>query len=123
MDQRTANEQISEQQTTRTTNPWTFSTTVGFFAGLIWGGIKLTEYGLHFTRVSPGFLVKPFFEPWFFVSWPGLFISWGVFIVFSICAALLYALFFRKVKGAWFSMVYGILWWLLLYAALGPMLG
>jgi uncharacterized membrane protein YagU involved in acid resistance len=93
---------------------------IGFFAGLIWGGVKLIEYGLKFTELTPGILIEPFFKHTFVISWWGLGIGWVAFIVFSIIAALIYGFALRKVKGPLLGMVYGVVWWTVIYWIIGP---
>ena len=41
--------------------------------------------------------------------------GWLFFIVFSILASLLYTFTIRKLKGPLPGMVYGIVWWLILF--------
>jgi hypothetical protein len=93
---------------------------IGFFAGLIWGGVKLIEYGLKFTELTPGILIEPFFKHNFVISWWGLGLGWVAFIVFSIMAALIYGFALYKVKGPYLGMVYGVVWWAVIYWIIGP---
>ncbi|MFC0216085.1 YqhR family membrane protein [Paenibacillus chartarius] len=105
------------------TNRWLFGAYIGFFAGLIWGGLRIVEYYFRFTDVVPGFLVEFFFRHDFLTTpWGGV-VGWGAFIIFSIVAAELYAAFLFKVKGPWIGLMYGLLWWGLLYLLVGPMTG
>jgi uncharacterized membrane protein YagU involved in acid resistance len=96
---------------------------IGFFAGLIWGGLKLVEYGLKFTKVSPGFLLEPFYKHSFLATWLGMVMGWGAFILFSVVAALIYGYAFHKIEGAWPGLAYGLAWWIMIYAILGPWCG
>ncbi|WP_284640518.1 YqhR family membrane protein [Paenibacillus silviterrae] len=112
-----------QDQTVQHTNPWYFAIYVGFFAGIFWGGLKMLENYLHFTSLSPGFLVEPFFKHSFLMSTGGYVLGWLFFILFSVAAALVYALFFRKVKGPWIGMAYGLAWWGLIYLLVGPVTG
>jgi len=93
---------------------------IGFFAGLIWGAVKLMEYGLKFTELSPGMLIEPFYKHAFVISWWGLGFGWAAFIIFSIIAAMIYGFTLRKVKGPWFGLVYGVAWWTVIYWVIGP---
>ncbi|GIQ70702.1 hypothetical protein DUZ99_14905 [Xylanibacillus composti] len=113
----------ANKQTVHHTNPWRFALQIGFFAGLIWGGVRIAEYYFKFTEVIPGFLAEPFMKHSFIASWSGHLFGWGVFTVFSIAAAFIYAAFFRKIKGPWFGLLYGAAWWLLLYLLIGPWTG
>ncbi|WP_150270725.1 YqhR family membrane protein [Paenibacillus tepidiphilus] len=99
------------------TNPWTFALELGFFAGLIWGAIRWLLYWLRFTKVVPGFLGEPFFRHDFLVTAPGHLAGYLIFIAFSMIAALIYVLIFRKLRGPWPGILYGILWWSLLFLA------
>jgi uncharacterized membrane protein YagU involved in acid resistance len=108
---------------THRTSKGLFALYIGFFAGLIWGGVRLLSYGLKFTTVPPGFLIKPFFKNSFVATWPGMLLGWGSFIVFSLVAALIFIAFLRKVRGSWVGLVYGFLWWVLIYVVIGPIFG
>jgi hypothetical protein len=110
----------SKKREHKPTNPVTYSLYIGFFAGLLWGGIKLLEFAMRFTEVVPGFLLEPFFRHAFLVTWQGLLLGYACFIAFSIIAALGYGLFFRKLKGPWPGIGYGIAWWGALYLLIGP---
>lgn len=105
------------------TNPFWFAIYIGFFAGLIWGGLKMLEFGLKFTQVVPGFLLEPFFRHSFLLTWQGMFLGWASFIGLSIAASCLYMLFLRKLKGPWPGIGYGLVWWSLLYLLAGPLTG
>ncbi|WP_213617816.1 YqhR family membrane protein [Paenibacillus sp. J22TS3] len=104
------------------TNPWWFALQLGFFAGLIWGGIHGVFYFMRFTKIIPGFLAEPFFKHAYLKTMPGYFIGWLFFIIFSILAALIYTMFLRKLKGPWPGLVYGALWWAVLFLLAGPAL-
>lgn len=105
------------------TNPFLFSLNTGFFAGLIWGAIKGFFYYLSFTTIIPGYLVEPFFKHSFLESAPGYYAGWGFFTLFSIIATMLYVFLFRKLKGPIPGMVYGIVWWCIIFLLAGPMTG
>jgi len=103
----------------RRTNPWTFALYVGFFAGLIWGAVKIVLYSLRFTSVLPGFMVEPLFKHEFMKSWRGLLTGWAFIIAASIAAALLYTAVLRKVKGPYPGILYGAAWWLVSFLLAG----
>lgn len=105
------------------TNQWRFALYVGVAAGLLWGGLKLVEQYFHFTRLSPGFLIEPFFKHAYLSTWQGMAVGWLAFIVFSVIASLLYAAFLAKARGPWFGIGYGLLWWGLIFLLLGPISG
>lgn len=102
------------------TNPWLFALQVGLFAGLIWGGLQVIFYYLEFTKILPGFMVEPFFYHNFLKSWSGIFVGWACFLLFSIFSAYIYTLFFRKWKGPWPGIGYGLLWWCIWFVIIGP---
>jgi hypothetical protein len=93
------------QETHHTPKGW-FALYIGFFAGLIWGGVKLLAFGMKFTAVPPGFLIEPFYKMSFLATWRGMLLGWGAFIVFSMAAALLFIGFVHKVHGPWMGLVY-----------------
>ncbi|WP_230202520.1 YqhR family membrane protein [Paenibacillus ihumii] len=105
------------------TNVWTFSLQLGFFAGLIWGGIKALMYYFRLSVILPGYLAEPFFKTPFLKTQAGYYVGWLFFILFSIIAALLYTLLFRRLKGPYPGIIYGIVWWAVIFMVLGPMLG
>ncbi|WP_151734330.1 YqhR family membrane protein [Paenibacillus tengchongensis] len=103
------------KQGKKQTNPWFFAMELGFFAGAIWGLIRWLLYWLRFTKVPPGFLGEPFFRHDFLVTAPGHLAGYLLFIAFSMIAAMIYVLLFRKLRGPWPGMLYGILWWSALF--------
>lgn len=104
------------------TNRFFFALELGFYAGLIWGGIRWIFYAFHFTSILPGFLLEPFFKHSFLQSMAGQVAGWLSFIVLSIIASLLYVLLFRRAKGPWPGIVYGIVWWVVLFIVLAPLM-
>ncbi|MRN53571.1 YqhR family membrane protein [Paenibacillus monticola] len=107
----------SHQQKSDPTNPWIFALELGYFAGLIWGGARWLMYTLHFTKVIPGFLAEPFFKHDFLMTPAGHLLGYLFFIGFSVVVSLLYVLILRKLKGPWPGMIYGVLWWSVLFLA------
>lgn len=97
-----------------------FAIQIGFFAGLIWGAVKAIEAYFRFTQIPAEFMAKPFFAASFMKTNAGFWMGWLIFIVFSILAALLYALLLRKTSGHWMGLLYGAAWWTLLYVLVGP---
>ncbi|MFE5322921.1 YqhR family membrane protein [Paenibacillus sp. NPDC056579] len=105
------------------TNRWNFSLYIGFYAGVIWGAVKMLEHYLHFTSLPPGFLVEPFFLKSFLLSAQGYIVGWIFFILFSILAALLYVAMLPKAIGPWPGIAYGAAWWALIFLLVGPITG
>lgn len=107
----------SSKQKTSHTNPFYFAVELGFFAGLIWGGARLLMYALHFTKVIPGFLAEPFFRHDFLLTPAGHLLGYLCFIAFSVLVTLIYVFIFRRLRGPWPGMIYGVLWWSVLFLA------
>ncbi|SFF01844.1 Conserved membrane protein YqhR [Paenibacillus catalpae] len=105
------------------TNPWMFSSMIGFFAGLVWGVIRWLFYELKFTTELPGLLVDPFFKSSYLKTGWGIVIGIASYIVFSILASLLYKVLLGKLKGPWPGVFYGLGWWAVIFLLLGPALG
>lgn len=105
------------------TNRFFFSLNLGFFAGFFWGGLMILTYYLGFSKVSPVFLAKPMFSDTMLEGWSGHLIGWGHFIVFSILATGIYVLLLYRLKGPWPGIIYGAVWWVFLYLAIGPVTG
>lgn len=103
------------------TNPFTYSLHIGFFAGLIWGAVKLLEFAMRYTEIVPGFLIEPFFQHAYLVTYMGLALGYASFIGFSIVAALMYGLLLRKLRGPLPGLAYGVAWWAVIYLLVGPM--
>ncbi|MGF7048572.1 hypothetical protein J2T13_003080 [Paenibacillus sp. DS2015] len=102
------------------TNAFAFALELGFFAGIIWGAVHWLCYSLKFTMIIPAFLAEPFFKHVFLKTGAGHLIGWLFFIFMSIIATIIYVLIFRKMKGPWPGLAYGVLWWIILFVAVGP---
>lgn len=102
------------------TNPWFFALYIGFFAGVIWGFVKIAAYYFRFTTVIPGFLVEPFYKHDFLLTGGGILVGWIYFILFSILGSFVYMLLLGKLKGPVPGILYGIGWWMVLYYIVGP---
>jgi hypothetical protein len=111
-----------QQRKNTYTNVFTFALELGFFAGLIWGTMHWIFYIFKFTKVIPAYLAEPFFKHEFLKSGAGHLIGLLTFIAFSIAASLIYATLFRKMKGPWPGVIYGMLWWFIVFVAVGPFL-
>jgi hypothetical protein len=112
-----------EISTENVTNLWFFALYIGFYAGLIWGGLKVIEYFMKFTSIVPGFFVELFFKHEFLMTWQGYLTGWAFFILFSILASFIYMAALSRVLGPWMGVAYGLLWWCLLYLFIGPLAG
>lgn len=96
---------------------------LGFFAGLLWGLLRWLFYTLHFTIVAPGFLAEPFFKHSFMNTMAGHLVGLLFFIGLSVIASLVYTLMFRRLNGPVPGIVYGLVWWAILFVLTGPKLG
>ncbi|MBW7473570.1 hypothetical protein K0T92_02275 [Paenibacillus oenotherae] len=114
---------LRQRKRGRQTNPYWFCVRLGFFAGLIWGSFRWVLYQIHFTKVIPAFLAEPFFRSAFLKSPWGYAIGLAAFILLSIVAALVYKLLLGKIAGPRPGIAYGLLWWVVLFIGIGPLLG
>lgn len=105
------------------TNPWLHALQVGFFAGIIWGGIHWICEVMKFTSVHSGYWIEPFFMRNDLAAPLGHVLGIGSFVLFSILAAFLYRAALIRFRGPWAGMVYGTVWWAVIFAALGPAFG
>ncbi|WP_435171089.1 YqhR family membrane protein [Paenibacillus glycanilyticus] len=105
------------------TNPWLFSSMIGFFAGLIWGILRWLFYELKFTTELPGMLADPFFKSTYLKTGWGIVVGIASYIVFSVLAALLYKVLLGRLRGPWPGVLYGLAWWAVIFLLLGPVLG
>lgn len=112
-----------KRATEKKTNILFFALQLGFFAGLIWGGIHWLLFYLNFTRVPQSFLAEPFFKHSFMMTGAGYWIGWLFFVVLSIFVVMIYVLLFRKLKGPWPGIGYGIVWWVLVFVFIAPWMG
>ncbi|BBI33060.1 YqhR family membrane protein [Cohnella abietis] len=115
--------QGKDSNSPKPTNFYLFSMKIGFFAGFIWGLVRWLSVGLNFTKVSQAFLLDPFVSRKLLNGW-----GWGVaglaaFIIMSVIAALLYVLLLGRLQGPWPGLMFGAVWWGLLYAWAGPAVG
>ncbi|OBA05627.1 hypothetical protein A9P44_13035 [Paenibacillus polymyxa] len=100
-----------------------FALELGFFAGLLWGLIRWLFYSLHFTVVAPGFLAEPFFKHSFMNTMAGHLVGLLFFIALSVVASLVYTLILRSFNGPIPGIIYGLIWWVVLFVLTGPKLG
>lgn len=105
------------------TNRSAYAAQIGLFAGLIWGCVRWMFYNMKFTTELPSFLMEPFFKHDFLVTYWGVLIGLAGFILFSIIASMLYMVMLSKLRGPWPGIFYGIVWWALMFLAVGPLLG
>ncbi|CAM3587394.1 YqhR family membrane protein [Marinicrinis lubricantis] len=110
-------------QTVHRSNKWLYALHIGFFAGLIWGGIQSLLYYFEMTEWFPAFLAEPFYKHEYLQSTEGRVLGWLYFILFSILASFIYTLFLAKFNGPWIGLIYGFAWWVIIAVAIGPFMG
>lgn len=111
-----------EQQESYKVKMWKFTFVVGFFAGLIWGGLDVIMYYLKFTKIIPAIEWRLFFTENFLTNWMGHLLGIAGNVIISIGAAVLYAYTLLKFRGPWVGIAYGAVWGLLGYGLVGPFL-
>ncbi|GAB2693061.1 YqhR family membrane protein [Paenibacillus thermoaerophilus] len=102
---------------------WRYAVGIGFFAGLLFGFLKIAEVYFRFTSVPITFLIRPYFTQEFLRSGWGLWFGWGAFTLMSIACSLLYALLLRRTGGPWAGFAFGLAVWGAVYCFLGPWFG
>jgi hypothetical protein len=112
----------SHQETSRT-NPYWFSLKIGFFAGLLWGGVRWMAAAMNFTKVSAAFLADPWVRRSALGSafWQAA--GYALFILMSLAAALVYGRVMRRFRSPAAGLLFGIGWWAVIYLLAGPLIG
>lgn len=100
-----------------------FALQLGFFAGLIWGMARMLFYYLQFTQTNVGFLLLPLLGEDFLAGTGGMLLGLLSFIVLSMVAAVIYTFTLRRMRGPWAGVLYGLVWFGLVYMAVGMLLG
>lgn len=113
---------VRNLQQTGVTKPIPYALKIGFFAGLIWGGLRLLAYYCHFTYEPAAFLIKMWLAEDQLQTAFGHIVGTISFVIFSMAASFIYIWFFRTLEGPWPGLWYGLGWWGLLFG-LGPILG
>ncbi|ENH97446.1 hypothetical protein J416_05518 [Gracilibacillus halophilus YIM-C55.5] len=94
---------------------------VGFFGGFIWSVIAAIAGYFQFTEVTPKTIIL---RSWLQTSWSdqwlGQWISIFVISMLSIGIAFVFYLLFRKIKGIWIGIVFGLSLWALIFWLLEP---
>ena len=108
------------RQTVKKTNRLGFALQLGLFGGLFWGGVYLALEYFRFTRISLASFLRIFGSGLERDSLWGTVGGWGLFVVFTIIAALLYVFFLHKIRWPWMGIFYGLVWWALIHIWLGP---
>lgn len=80
----------------------------GFAGGIIWSLVAYLCFSFHFTAIEPNVLLEPFTVGSWRKMWIGKTISILVYGLFSTGCALVYYLFFKKLKSMWVGAIYGL---------------
>lgn len=89
----------------------------GFIGGILWSFMGWLAAVFHFTEIGPTILLQPFVSAGWRDGYPGVLLSIFLIGIISVFTALLYYLFFKKVKSMWGGAGYGIILWILVFYA------
>jgi hypothetical protein len=92
----------------------------GFVGGILWSSLALLVYFFNFTDVRPNVILEPWALGDWKKGWIGSVFSILTIGILSIGTALLYYALFRKMKGIWVSMLYGVVLFVLVFYVLNP---
>lgn len=93
----------------------------GFVGGVIWSICGILLYYFNFSEIAPRtFELRPWIEAGWTDSWIGDIISVLVAGVLSIVPAFIYYGLFKKIKSAWFAVIFGGLLWIIIFYVLNP---
>ncbi|CAH2715245.1 hypothetical protein BACCIP111895_02429 [Neobacillus rhizosphaerae] len=113
-----------EQKPTNYPKPMSFSVMVfwtGLFGGVFWGILGFLAYYFNFTEIRPNVILEPWQLGDWKKGWPGIVLSIILIGVLSIIVAFVYYAVFRKFKGFWFGLGFGIILFLLVFFILNPL--
>ncbi len=96
--------------------------TIGFFAGLFWGGAFFVAYYINFSNLGTSMFVKPFLKSELVNKWQGHLIGWIIFILLCEIVAIIYSLLLTRYKTPWMGILYGIVIWGLIMFILNPLI-
>ncbi|MET3699201.1 membrane protein YqhR [Bacillus oleivorans] len=97
------------------------SVIIGLCGGFLWSLIGYIAYLFSFTEVSPRAVLEPIAVGDWQNTWLGLVISFVILSVLSAGTALLYYVAFKRFKGMWPGMVYGLLLFGIIFFILNPL--
>jgi hypothetical protein len=94
---------------------------IGVFAGLFWGAVWYFFYIFSFSEVGPNYFLMPFaLGDWKKEIWGNL-TGITVMGILSVGVAILYGAFFKKFQGIIPGVIYGLVWWALVFFAVGSL--
>ncbi|MFX3622579.1 MAG: YqhR family membrane protein [Ectobacillus sp.] len=92
---------------------------IGIFGGLFWAGVWYFLHIFSFSEVGPNYFILPFaFGDWKQGVWGNIL---GIIVmgVLSLGVAVLYGALFKKFQGVIPGILYGLVWWGILFLAVG----
>ncbi|GER66150.1 hypothetical protein BpJC7_05170 [Weizmannia acidilactici] len=92
----------------------------GFTGGIIWSVVAYLCFYLHFTTIEPNILLEPFTVGSWRKIWIGKMIAILAYGLISIGVAIVYYLFFKKIKSMWAGAAYGLCLCALVLLVLNP---
>lgn len=113
-----------EQKKTNYQGPMPFLVMVfwtGLFGGLFWGTLGYFAYFLNFSEISPNVILEPWALGGWKNGWIGTIISIIIIGIFSVAAAFAYYVAFKKFKGIWFGLGFGLVLFLIVFFVLNPL--
>ncbi|HWO77605.1 MAG TPA: YqhR family membrane protein [Bacillus sp. (in: firmicutes)] len=115
------NKELEQNKTEEQLSLAALSAIIGLCGGLFWSLIGYVAYLFSFTKVSPRAVLEPIAVGDWKNTWLGLVISIVLLSVLSMGAALLYYAAFRRFKGMWLGMAYGLLLFGVIFFILNPL--
>lgn len=93
----------------------------GLFGGVFWSTLGYIAHLLNFTEIHPHIILEPWALGVWKKKWLGTVISILMIGILSVGAAFVYYGAFRKLKGIWPGLVYGLSLFLLVFLVLNPL--
>ncbi|MFY4776274.1 YqhR family membrane protein [Metabacillus sp. RGM 3146] len=89
----------------------------GFTGGILWSFMGWIASAFHFAEIGPTLILQPFISAGWKDGYQGILLSIFLIGIISIFTALLYYVFFKRVKSMWGGVGYGIVLWILVFYA------
>ncbi|GAA0457984.1 YqhR family membrane protein [Alkalibacillus silvisoli] len=94
----------------------------GFVGAILFGIVGSVAYYLSFTDVShASFFIRSFFDGDWTTGWISELISVIILGLIGIVPALIYYLLFKKLRGMYPGLLYGVALWFIVFAFLNPL--
>jgi uncharacterized membrane protein YagU involved in acid resistance len=105
------------------TNPIRHCLHIGIAAGVFWGLIRWLAVAMNLTRIPVAFLLDPWVKRNVLHLGYWQFAGFVAFLLMSIVAAYVYYGLFRRFRGPLPGLLFGVGWWAVFYAWIGPIAG